>query len=495
NCHTMPGQQSEDAIPVLSRLDLLGNHTAAIESLLTHYSKTFDNSEPAFVARAPGRVNLIGEHIDYCGYSVLPMAIDRHILIAVGYPSNARSNQNERSSSTLRICHIDSSDRPAATVTVEADGVAVDKENLAWHQYVLCGFRGVQDYLLKGGGFPQLDINLMVTGDIPSSSGLSSSSALVVCSALVAMRAYTGSLSLLDRRGMASLCATAERYIGTEGGGMDQAISLCARPGQAMWINFKSGLETRPVNLPPGYSWVVAHCGQVLNKAATDQFNQRVAECRLAARLLSKNTDSANMRLVDAQDALGVTQPGAAADLAAQRLRAEPPYSLAEVAAELSVESSALSAICLTSEAAKRLAGFQLHQRALHVFNEAQRVLDFRDACGRAGSGDNDENLAARLGELMNASHQSCSELYNCSCPELDRLCQICRDVGGALGSRLTGAGWGGCCVSLVPDSGVEKFLSSVRDAFAGPTGLVGGRPFLAFASSPSTGAYLLELN
>jgi galactokinase len=98
---------------------------------------------------------------------------------------------------------------------------------------------------------------------------------------------------------------------------------------------------------------------------------------------------------------------------------------------------------------------FLLRQRALHVFGEAIRVLKFMDllASPPAQSEEETKTLLQNLGALLNETQESCREIYDCSCPEIDELCSLARSVG-AYGSRLTGAGWGGCSVHLVP---VEK--------------------------------------
>lgn len=96
----------------------------------------------------------------------------------------------------------------------------------------------------------------------------------------------------------------------------------------------------------------------------------------------------------------------------------------------------------------------------MHVFSEAQRVYYFKDACKLEPA------LAfEKMGRLMNQSHESCRDLYDCSCVELDQLTQICRE-SGAYGSRLTGAGWGGCVVSLIPKDKLESFLISVKEKY-----------------------------
>ena len=92
-------------------------------------------------------------------------------------------------------------------------------------------------------------------------------------------------------------------------------------------------------------------------------------------------------------------------------------------------------------------AQFFLYERAMHVFAESKRVADFKATCD---STDLDEEAKVqKLGQLMNESHTSCDELYECSSTQLNELINLCRE-SGSLGSRLTGAGWGGCCVSLV---------------------------------------------
>lgn len=108
-------------------------------------------------------------------------------------------------------------------------------------------------------------------------------------------------------------------------------------------------------------------------------------------------------------------------------------------------------------------AQFFLQERALHVFAEAKRVQDFKATCDSAEL--SEDQKIVRLGELMNASHQSCDELYDCSSPNLNELIGLCRE-SGALGSRLTGAGWGGCCVSLVRKTDVPQFIERVLDYY-----------------------------
>jgi len=114
-----------------------------------------------------------------------------------------------------------------------------------------------------------------------------------------------------------------------------------------------------------------------------------------------------------------------------------------------------------TSTFPVRAEKFKLRQRALHVFSEALRVLQFLSILESpeshldADSGSSTETFNKKLGDLMNETQDSCRDVYECSCPELDKLCVIARKAG-SYGSRLTGAGWGGCSVHLVPADKVE---------------------------------------
>ncbi|CAH8642003.1 unnamed protein product [Heterobilharzia americana] len=135
---------------------------------------------------------------------------------------------------------------------------------------------------------------------------------------------------------------------------------------------------------------------------------------------------------------------------------------------------------CLTVKT-KTMNKFYLRDRAEHVFSEADRVYKFYDICKRTIMNKkisqfgnsvkvNCIDYMKLLGDLMNESQFSCASRYDCSCPELDKLIDICRSAG-AFGSRLTGAGWGGCTVSLVAKSAACSFMAKVRSKFYATTG------------------------
>uniref|UniRef100_A0A8C1NI30 N-acetylgalactosamine kinase n=2 Tax=Cyprinus carpio TaxID=7962 RepID=A0A8C1NI30_CYPCA len=398
---------------------------------------------PVFYARAPGRVNLIGEHIDYCGYAVLPMAIEQNILAAVSVSD----------SKTIQLANTEPKYKD---FSVSVDGISIDRENPQWHYYFLCGVRGIQEHLSLSS---LAGMCCVVDGTIPASSGLSSSSALVCCAGLVTMEASQKSLSKVT---LAETCAKCERYIGTEGGGMDQSISFLAEEGTAKLIEFNP-LRATDVRLPDGAVFVIANCCVEMNKAASSHFNMRVVECRIATKMLAKARGldwSRLLKLGDLQKELQVSLEQML-ELVEEVLHPEP-YSRDEICKTLGISAEQLCEDILSANT-QHATVFKLYQRARHVYGEAARVLQFKAVCDSSPA-----DAVAQLGDLMNRSHASCRDLYECSCPELDQLVDICLQAG-AVGSRLTGAGWGGCTVSMVPGERIESFLQTVREQYYVP--------------------------
>ncbi|CAL8356713.1 unnamed protein product [Lota lota] len=414
-----------------------------LQKLKNAFEKKYGQS-PNFYAHAPGRVNLIGEHIDYCGYSVLPMAIEQSILAAVSV----------NDSGTIELANTNPQYKDFRVSGTEE--IDIDKDNPQWHYYFLCGVKGIQENF----SIPNLvGMQCVVDGTIPASSGLSSSSALVCCAGLVTMEANEKSLSKVA---LAEICAKCERYIGTEGGGMDQSISFLAEKGTAKLIEFNP-LRATDVKLPGGAVFVISNCCVEMNKAASSHFNIRVVECRIATKMLAKVKGLEWKRLVKLAQVQ--TELGASLEEMlglVEKVLHSDTYSRAEICHALGITPEQFCTDLLSSNT-QHVTHFKLYQRARHVYGEASRVLCFKSVCDSQPA-----DSIHLLGDLMNQSHASCRDLYECSCPELDQLVDICLKAG-AVGSRLTGAGWGGCAVSMVPSGKVESFIQTVREAYYAP--------------------------
>lgn len=265
--------------------------------------------------------------------------------------------------------------------------------------------------------------------------------------------------SPISKKEFASLCAKIERYIGIEGGGMDQAIAMLAEEGCAKLIDFIPELSSKTVPLPQDANFYITHSGVECKKAATSYYNIRVVETKLAAAIIAKKNGIIGDKFKFG-DQLWVVQQqlGLSLDQMVQHLQTvfdinKDSYSLDEICQilELSPEQVKVQFLAKVSEP---ITDFKVYQRALHVFEEANRVQQF---CRLAVSS-KDITL---LGELMNESHLSCKDNYECSHLKLDELVEIAL-ASGAVGSRLTGAGWGGCIVSLVPTEKTALFEENV---------------------------------
>jgi N-acetylgalactosamine kinase len=304
---------------------------------------------------------------------------------------------------------------------------------------------------------------------------------------------------------VAEFTARAERYVGVTSGGMDQAISIMGTSGSAAHVEFNP-VRANPVALPPGATFVIANSMAVSNKAesATGRYNLRVVECRLAAAVLAlalgagrevalKVRTLKEVEPMAQEHHAGAANPG----LAAAEALHPGSYTSAELEALLGVPPTALFQ---SDASALRVLGahdaFKLRDRTAHVFSEKQRVLDFAAAC--ADSGADTEAALRTLGQLMDDSQASCRDLYECSCSELDALVTIAK-AAGAIGARLTGAGWGGCTVSLVRAGEEGEFINKVKEAYYRPLVEAGrtdeaGVEEAIFASKPASGGAVLRL-
>ena len=393
--------------------------------------------------RAPGRVNIIGEHTDYNGLPVLPMALDREIVIALA-PHRGPE---------IQLVNTDPSHPP---VRFAMSNQIPAYETGHWGNYAKAAAQAIWQYASVNcpDSAPLVGFAGCLGGSIPPGSGLSSSSALVVA---VAVALVAVNRIRIGKAELADLLAKGERYVGTEGGGMDQSVSLLAEEGSALKIDFFP-LRTRAVKLPDTCAIVVADSMVSANKTggARLAYNTRVAECKLGLEMLKRSAGSEFPGVENASllrdFAEIVPQWGAAL----ARLPSGP-MSLSEIAAFVGAAEDEIAAKCLRRRDGGVLpvpeGGFYPKKRCRHVLSEGNRVEQAAAAMER---GD-----VAVLGRLMDQSHISCADDYEISCPELDRLVDALRECG-ALGARLTGAGFGGCAVALVRSTDAQSLLDTV---------------------------------
>lgn len=450
--------------------------------LVQRFGEIYPHQRPHFVSRSPGRVNLIGEHIDYSLYEVLPMAISADILVAV---SAVPSDPDSKGESRVSIANVDSEKFASAEFLISAVGQAdIDASIHSWINYFKAGLNGALLLLRQQHTVITLrSMQVLVDGAIPPGGGLSSSAAFVCASALAVLRA--NGAEQVAKGDLVELAIISERAVGVNSGGMDQAASVLSTRGQALSVSFSPTLHAEAVPFPalsPPITFMIAQSFVAADKHVTapECYNLRVVECTLAAEVMASRL---NLRLQSDSSPLqhslrGVqnayfalshpipdpkTQLRTMLALIPSHLSQAEGYNLPEIASILSTTAPALLQR-LTARFPIRATTYHLARRATHVFSEALRVLEFKSLLHHQPPLPASEILP-RLGALMNETQLSCRQDYDCSCPELDQLCDIAR-AAGAYGSRLTGAGWGGCTVHLVPREKVDAIRAAWEEKY-----------------------------
>ncbi|MYH81578.1 galactokinase [Candidatus Poribacteria bacterium] len=397
----------------LRTLDKQSNQTSFITQ---KFEETFGGS-PAFIASAPGRVNLIGEHTDYNDGYVFPVAIDKYINIA------ARKRPDRRV--TLHALDVDDAWEFSLDTLP-----AIPPQAPTWSRY----FIGVAS-LLEASGREIVGIDAVITGDVPIGAGLSSSAALSVAATLAFL---TASSELVgdgfpvpedNKKKLAALCQRVEHeFVDVKCGIMDQTISLLGKENHALFLDCRS-LEYEHVPLNLG-EYAIAICNtKVKRELAASEYNKRRAECERGVDILSRRIP------------------------------------------------------CISSLRDIALTDFKKHEEELpaltqkrcrYVIEENARVLEAVSVLkGRSQSAPEETDASLiRLGSLMNASHNGLRDDYEVSCKELDLLTDIARSITGVIGSRMTGAGFGGCTVSVVHQDALEIFQTRITTEYHQQTGI-----------------------
>jgi N-acetylgalactosamine kinase len=420
-----------------------------MERFAARFVEEFGGDGAPLFCRAPGRVNIIGEHTDYNGLSVLPMAIDKDIRIAFRARGDA-------------VVRMRNANAAFAHAEFEALSPIAPSPTGSWDNYCKAAVEGLNRHF----GIPAgRGMDMLIGGSIPISAGLSSSSALVVACALAYLKVIGKELEKdITRLALAGLLADAEHYVGTRGGGMDHAIILLGDSAHACKIDFFP-LRVERATLPSGHAFVV--CNSMVKAEKTGDalhlYNAGPRLCQLITALVGDRVrrefgdEVMIARLGDLWNGHLCLTHGEVAELFEATLP-EERTTLAAAAARLGMTAAQVREKWL-GDLKEPAEGYRLKARARHQMTEYRRVELARDAL----LGDE----ASELGALMNASHRSCADDYEVSCPELEALTTIARNAG-AIGSRLTGAGFGGCTVSLVREEAVEAFREKVaREYYA----------------------------
>lgn len=352
------------------------------------FERLFGNkAEDLFTAA--GRINVIGEHIDYCGGKVFPAAL------------NLRCNVYARKNGKNVV-------RVVASTYKEVVELQIDKLD-SYKGLKYGNYQAGVAYYLQQAGTPIVGCDLLYDCTVPFGSGLSSSAAIEVATA-VALSEYAG--VPYDKVELARLCQTAEnKYAGVNCGIMDQFASAMGKKDHAVLLDC-STLEYEYVPLKLGdYRLVVANCNKPHNLVES-KYNIRRQEVETALKEIQK-----------------VKNISCLAELT--------PLEFSEV---------------------KYLLSGIVAARAEHVVTECDRVKKAVEALKKG------EIL--ELGGLLNESHYSLRDLYEVTGKELDTLTDLSRKEEGCVGSRMIGAGFGGCAISIVHKDALENFIRRVDAAY-----------------------------
>jgi galactokinase len=348
---------------------------------------------PDIAVRAPGRVNLIGEHTDYNDGFVLPAAIGLQSVVAV----------RRRSDNIVRMIAADFGD--AASEFDLAEPIVSDAAQ-PWSNYI----RGV-GAAMQAEGVELGGLDVIVAGDIPQGSGLSSSASLSVASGMA-----FGGLFAPGRFDPTAIALIAQRaecdFVGMHCGNMDQLASAHGAAGHALLIDCRS-LEVRPVALPDGIAILIVHSG-ITRGLVDGHYNERRAACEIVA-----------------------------CELGAPALR------------DITLDQLEAARVDLDPIA---------YRRARHVITENARTLIAADAMVA-------EDLVT-LGELMAASHASMRDDFEITLPAIDELVAVTSAaIGRRGGARMTGGGFGGAVVAQVEIDAVQAVIGYIEARYRTPDG------------------------
>ncbi|MBQ2986795.1 MAG: galactokinase [Tyzzerella sp.] len=369
-----------------------------LEKIRQEFEKRFGSHGDIRAYFAPGRVNLIGEHTDYNGGHVFPCAL------TLGTYAVARKREDNK----LNFYSMNFESRGI----VESDlNDLVPTKEAGWTNYP----KGVIWAFEKRGMKLPVGLDVVIYGNIPNGSGLSSSASLEVVTGLALKDLYGFDVSMID---IALIGQYSENnYNGCNCGIMDQFASAMGKKDNAIFLDANTlEYEYAPVVLEDAK--IVIINSKVKHSLVDSAYNDRRNECETALKELQA--------VVDIQT-LG--------DLTEEEFEAHKDAIKCEIR----------------------------KKRAGHAVYENQRTIKAVAALK--------ENDVETFGKLMNASHVSLRDDYEVSCEEIDILVDLAWATEGVIGSRITGGGFGGCTVSIVKNEAVDNFVSTIGKAYAEKVG------------------------
>lgn len=369
------------------------NEAEIKKNVLDKFGELFGSTEGVKVYFAPGRVNMIGEHTDYNGGHVFPCALTIGTYVAA----------KKRTDRKLRLFSINFD--KLGVMESSIDDLKPAKE-AGWTNYP----KGVMWAFGLRGMEMDCGLDMVLYGNIPNGSGLSSSASLEVLTAYLLRDLYGFDVSNTD---LALISQYSENnFNGCNCGIMDQFASAMGKKDHAIFLNTADlSYEYAPLVLD-GAKIIVTN-SNVKHSLVDSKYNERRSECEKA--------------LEELQTVIGINGLG---DLT------EEQFELYKAAIKDEVRI----------------------KRAKHAVYENQRTIRAVEALK--------QNDVALFGQLMNASHVSLRDDYEVSCEEIDVLVEEAWKIDGVIGSRITGGGFGGCTVSIVKDEAVDEFKEKVGAAY-----------------------------
>jgi len=496
--------------------------------LVAQASAAFQSNaeRPMMVVRAPGRVNLLGTHIDHRGGRVNPIAVRELVLVVLPRDDGRVRLVNADPAHTSVEFSLDDL-LPDGLVTDWADWTLTTPMCLRalgllghWSSYV----RAALAYFTNAWGGPG-DIHgfdLYAASELPQAAGLSSSSALVVAAAIAFHLTNGRDVQPLE---LAEACGQAEWYVGTRGGSGDQAAILLGKAGHVSHVDFfPMQVDWSP--WPTGYSVVVCHSRAHAQKTANARstFNERVATYAIALFWIKRLHPDWTPELVHLRDLLRLSLGTAKIywmlwELPRRVMRDEIRCALPERREELErlfgthdepAEGYRVRDVCLYG-LAECMRSIQLAEclqagdiigtgRLINLSHEGDRVTRLDESGERVpvDTGVMDEDLRRLITALESGSAEECAAAalalqpggYACSSPALDELVDLARSVEGVLGAGLIGAGIGGCVEVIVKDEAIDDLR---RALLAGYYEKHGYEPFIE-TMRPVEGAGALVL-